>query len=540
LKLLRLVIADDEPLERQAIRLVLEKERPQYQIVAECGDGAGAVALARELHPDVMLLDVKMPEMDGLEAARAIRGLLPEARLIFVTAYDKFTYAQEAVALGASQYLLKPVAGEELIALLDDVVREIARERATREETRHLKKALQEMLPLIRLGFALDLVAGNVRPEEIRARAEFLGLADLPRLVLLLTVDNFQAGSGNPPEIERQFLKKKILQIVEEAVLGWPGSLVVPGLADEFIVLLPVGHLSGAVREAAVGLGERLCGAIRRLTSLTVTVGVGRPADNPAGLGRSYAEAAAAAEYRVLYGGDQVIHADDVTVWPGYRLHFTSPDEQELANAVRLGDREGALRHLSRMITGLMLNQEMRPPVLRMKLLELVSLVTRSALEGGADPEETAGLFLTGAGEFRDLASLEEVRARMREKIGLLVDKVVEARQRRNGNLIQRAVKFIEEHTHRDLALEEVARQVNLSPCYFSRLFKKLQGENFVDYLTRLRLQMAKELLLTTGLPVTEIAVRVGYRDFRYFGQVFKRQEGCTPTTFRRQGNKGV
>jgi len=529
--MLRLVIADDEPLERQAIRLVLESRRPQYRIVAECGDGLGAVAYAREMHPDVFLLDVKMPEMDGLAAGRAIRGLLPEARLIFVSAYDEFAYAQEAVALGAAQYLLKPVGGEELIALLDGVAKDTARERAARQETMHLKKALEEMMPTIRQGFALDLVAGNIDLARIRARAEFLGLSDLPRLVLLLTVDNFRAGDG--PEAERQFVKKKILQLIGETLEGWPDALVAPGLADEFIVLLPVGHLTGNIREAAVALGERLCANVRRLVHRTATVGVGRPADGPAGLGRSYAEAAAAAEYRVLYGGDQVIHADDVTVRPASRRHFASPAEQALAEAVRLGDREGALRSLNRLMAALSLEEDLRPPLLRIRLLELVGLVTGPALEGGADPEETAALFSTALPEFRDLVSLDEVGARLGEKIGLLADAVAQVQKRRNHSLIQRAIGFIEENIHRDLALEEVARQVNLSPCYFSRLFKKLTGENFVDHLTRIRLAEARTMLLNTALPVTEIARRVGYRDARYFGQVFKRQEGCTPTAFR-------
>ncbi|OAT86677.1 response regulator [Desulfotomaculum copahuensis] len=536
--MLKLLLADDEPLERLAIRRVLEKERPAYQIVAECGDGAEAVALARELQPDVMLLDVKMPEMDGLEAGRAIRELLPGARLVFVTAYDEFTYARQAITMGASQYLLKPVAGEEMISMLDDLAGEIARERADRQETENLKAALEEMLPQIRLGFALDLVAGNIKQEEIRARAEFLGLNPLPRLVLLAAVDNFHAGTENMPEIERQFLKKKILQIIERAVSQWPGALVAPGFRDEFLLLVPVEHISGrqTVRETAIRLGEKLCDLIRRQTLLTVTVGVGRPADSPAGLTRSYAEAAAAVEYRVLYGGDQVIHADDVTVRPGYRQHFASPAEQELAHAVRLGDKDAACRQLARLIAEMMLKQEMRPPVLKMKLLELGSLVTRAALEGGAGAEETAGIFLAGSSEFMSLESLDEVRAKMIEKVGLLADKVAEAREHRNSNLIRRAVKFIDENMHRDLSLEEVARQVDLSPCYFSRLFKKAQGENFLDYLTRLRLKAARELLLTTGLPVTEIAARVGYRDYRYFGQVFKKLEGCTPTIFRGRG----
>lgn len=538
--MLKLLIVDDEPLERQAIRYLLEKARPEYQIIAEGRDGAEAVALGQQMHPDVVLLDIKMPVMDGLEAGKLLRELLPEARLVFVTAYDEFAYAQEAIVLGASQYLLKPVAGEELISLLDSLAQEIERERRAKEETQKLKAALEEMLPLIRLGFVMDLIAGNIGPEEIKARADFLGLRRLPRLVLLVTVDNSPVRPTHMSEVEWQFLKKRVLQIIEETASRWPESVVVPGLKDEFILLLPSDHLGDrqSIRKASIHLGEEICASIRRLTPLTVTVGIGRPVDNPSSLARSYAEAKAATEYRILYGGDQVIHADDVTVLPRSRQPLASPAEQKLALSVRLGDKESTCRYLNQVIAEIMLKQEVRPPVLKMKFLELIGLVARSALEAGADPEEIAEITLAGSSEFMSLDSLAEVQAKIGEKLSILVDKVVEARERRNTNLIDKAIAFIQKNYHRDLSLEEVAQHVYLSPCYFSRLFKQLKGENFIDYLTRIRIEAAKDLLLHTDLSVTEIAARVGYRDSRYFGQVFKKQEGHTPTVFRKIGGE--
>lgn len=117
-----------------------------------------------------------------------------------------------------------------------------------------------------------------------------------------------------------------------------------------------------------------------------------------------------------------------------------------------------------------------------------------------------------------------------------LVAQVAETREQRNSSLIDRASKYIEANFSQDLTLEEVARQVYLSPCYFSKLFKQFKGLNFIDYLTKVRLKAARELLLNTKLPVAEIATRVGYRDARYFGQVFKKQEGYTPSVFRKIG----
>ncbi|AKX94950.1 HTH-type transcriptional regulator YesS [Moorella thermoacetica] len=535
---IKILLVDDEPLERQAIRFLLARERPHYQIAGEAGNGGEAVKLAARLRPDIVFLDIKMPVMDGLTAGREIRAILPEARLIFVTAYGEFDYTREAVALGASKYLLKPVAAEEMLPLLDELAAGVAAARRRQQETARLRAALEEAKPFIRLGFIMDLINGNITDAEAVSRARFLGIATLPRLAMLVDIDNFAALAREGTEVERQILKQQVKESLERATVSWPGALVAPVTRDEFAILLPLDHLAPGAdsHQAAIELGEGICRQVRRDTRATVTVGIGRPVAKVAELARSYAEAVAAAEFRLFYGGDQVIHADDVIARPSAGQFLPAPEEQELTQAIRMGDRQAAYRQAKNILMQLLLEQEKRPAILKMKLLELNTLAARAALEGGADPEAVSDLALASSTEFLTLDNLADMRERILERLMALVAQVAETREQRNSSLIDRASKYIEANFSQDLTLEEVARQVYLSPCYFSKLFKQFKGLNFIDYLTKVRLKAARELLLNTKLPVAEIATRVGYRDARYFGQVFKKQEGYTPSVFRKIG----
>ncbi|OIQ58474.1 HTH-type transcriptional regulator YesS [Moorella thermoacetica] len=533
---IKILLVDDEPLERQAIRFLLARKRPHYQVAGEAGNGGEAVKLATRLRPDIVFLDIKMPVMDGLAAGREIRAILPEARLVFVTAYGEFDYAREAVALGASKYLLKPVAAEEMLPLLDELAGGVAADRRYQQETARLRATLEETKPFIRLGFIMDLINGNITDEEAVSRARFLGIANLPRLAMLVNIDNFTAlvreGTG------RQILKQQVRESLERATASWPGALVAPVTGDEFAILLPLDHLAPGAdsHRAAIELGEGICRQVRRDTRATVTVGIGRPVAKVAELSRSYAEAAVAAEFRLFYGGDQVINADDVIPRPDAAQFLPAPEEQELTQAMHMGDRRAACRQAKNILLQLLLEQEKRPAISKMKLRELNTLAAKSDLEGGADPQAVSDLALARSNEVFNLDNQAGTRERILERLMFLVAQVAETREQRNSSLIDRASKYIEANFSQDLTLEEVARQVYLSPCYFSKLFKQFKGLNFIDYLTRVRLQAAKELLLNTNLPVAEIAARVGYHDARYFGQVFKKQEGYTPSVFRKIG----
>ena len=189
--MLRIMIVDDEPLERQGIRLILETYRPQDEIVGEAGDGEEAIQVATKVKPDVILLDIRMPGLDGMEVAKILRPVLPDTRLVVVSAHSEFSYAKKAVALGISDYLLKPVDTDEMIKLLERLDIQVAEERESREEMERLRAMLKDVMPLIRVGFVMDLVNGSLtNGEEVKNRAKFLGIHQPLRVAMHVWIDN--------------------------------------------------------------------------------------------------------------------------------------------------------------------------------------------------------------------------------------------------------------------------------------------------------------------------------------------------------------
>ncbi|ATW25890.1 response regulator [Candidatus Formimonas warabiya] len=539
--MLNILIVDDEPLERQGIRLILETYRPGDRIVGEAGDGEEAVRIATAVKPDVVLLDIRMPGLDGMEVARLLRPALPDTRLVVVSAYGEFNYAKKAVGLGISDYLLKPVDTQEMIKLLDRLDAQVASERESKEEMERLRATLQDVMPLIRVGFVMDLVNGSLtNAEEVTNRAKFLNIHQTLRLALHVWIDNLSGHKTYRSELEHQILQKQVGDAIQAAINQWPGALMVPVGSGQFVVLLPAedAEEEQALREASQKLGEEICCAVRSGTTATVTVGMGRPAKGPSGLARSHAEALAAGEFRLLYGGDQAIHADDVTTPHDSGILFEQGNEKGMAMAIRMGDWERTKQHFLALWTDFPLEQKLNGADVRMKLLEISAMASRAAVEGGVKPEEVTSLNIPSDKEINSMNSVALIQEHALSWLGELVGRVRASREFRNASLVEKAVRFVEENYHQELSLEDVAHQVYLSPCYFSRLFKQVKGWSFSEYLTQVRMEEARRLLLNTDCQISEIAARVGYRDARYFSQVFKRNEGCTPISYRRDAVK--
>ncbi|MGI6685745.1 MAG: response regulator [Bacillota bacterium] len=539
--MLRIMIVDDEPLERQGIKLILETYRPQDQIVGEAGDGEEAIQVATRVKPDVILLDIRMPGLDGIEVAKILRPILPDTRIVVISAHSEFSYAKKAVALGTSDYLLKPVDTEEMIDLLDHLEAEVSEERESKEEMERLRTMLKDAMPLIRVGFVMDLINGSLtNDEEVNSRAKFLGIHQPLRLALHIWIDDLSGLKTYRSELEHQILQKKVSDAIQEAINDWPGALLVQIGSGQFVILLPfkADEEEGVIRENSQKLGDHICCVVRTRTKATVTVGLGRPAKNAAGLARSHTEALTAGEFRLIYGGDQAIHADDVTTPHEKGLLLEQGNEKGMAMAIRMGDWEKTKQHFLALWADMPKEQMLSAADIRMKLLEVSALASRSAIEGGVKVEEITSLSIPTDKEISFLNSLPKIHEQVLSWLGELVGRVRSSREFRNASLVEKAVHYMEENFQMELSLEDVAQQVYLSPCYFSRLFKQVKGWSFSEYLTQVRMEEARRLLINSDLQISEIAARVGYRDARYFSQVFKRNEGCTPISYRRDGMK--
>jgi two-component system response regulator YesN len=208
--------------------------------------------------------------------------------------------------------------------------------------------------------------------------------------------------------------------------------------------------------------------------------------------------------------------------------------ERQLLGRVRLGDRSGAKEILNQLLGDILFNSAGRPEVLKARLLELSVVLSRAAVEGGGSLHRLLGLNFAYVQELAGIEPIEEICAWIVKVLDTFVDEVYATRETRTLPVIRQAVRYIKEHFREELTLDDVAQAVHFSPYYVSRLFKEELGMNFIEYLTRIRIDEAKRMLLETNQTVSEIAVYVGYQDPSYFTKVFKKMEGRTPTQFRR------
>ena len=220
---------------------------------------------------------------------------------------------------------------------------------------------------------------------------------------------------------------------------------------------------------------------------------------------------------------------------PGSSSSFYPLDkERQLLGRVRLGDRSGAKEILNQILGDILFNSAGRPEVLKARLLELSVVLSRAAVEGGASLQRLLGLNFAYVQELANTEPLEEICAWIVKVLDTFMDEVYATRETRNVPVVSQAVSYIREHFREELTLDDVAQAVHFSPYYVSRLFKEELGLNFIEYVTRIRIDEAKRLLLHTNQTVSEIALSVGYQDPSYFTKVFKKMEGRTPTQFRR------
>lgn len=513
----------------------------RIRVAGEAKNGKDAVELAWKTRPDIILMDVKMPGLDGIMASKAIRKFLPDVKIIIISAYDDFAYAHEAIQLRAVNYLLKPVQRGDMLGVIDRQLQELENERKRKAEEEELRKALQRMMPYIKIGFIFELLAGNIKSTaKINERAEFLEIKQLPQVILVANIDNFVRHTRDKKEIDRQVLKHKIFERITEVAREWLQSICIPLQEDKFGVLLGP-QQDDESPEKLRRRAERLAETIRReiendpFINTTVTIGIGRVYREIEHLHLSYEDALRALEYKLYTDGNQVIHIDDVIPYDE-RVHtYPYTQEKKLITSFRIGDREPALQQLEVVLNELLSNRNSNPILLKTWLLQLLLVLSRQAIESGADPEAVGKLDLTCAQQLESKENLNELRKWMVVKVEQLIGLIRESRGQRQENTMKKVVDYIHQHYHRDLNLEEVAEAVYFSPCYLSRVFKQMLKVNFIDYLTQVRLEKAKIFLKDSNCSISDIGRKVGYQDPKYFSTLFKKHIGCTPSEYRRR-----
>ncbi|GAB1483082.1 response regulator [Treponema sp.] len=528
------MLVDDESEIREGIRDNIPWEELGFRFVGACSNGKEALELAEQVRPDVVMTDINMPFMDGLALSEQLLSLLPATKVLIISGYDDFEYARRALKLQVHDFIVKPVTPSELKTILSKLKSKMDEERSARDDIERIQSQLAESLPLLRERFLHRLLAGVNKKEDGIDLAERLRYFNLPipsssSFYISLVLDYQVRRNGRNFDLDLIAERNAVEAALSEASNP---SLVFLDAEERVVVLLWSQKAPYLYRES-LKAAETIREMLARSGMGMLTIGLGEAVEDLYMIPRSYQDALHALTFGLLRGKTEVVAYRELVGKIAHEAENIPSFSKAISSALRTSDMDEAKKQIHEMSSYFKktpLSPETYKSQLRFSLAAIVQTIDELEipLEGvfpdGQDPFE----------DLRDLKTLDEAELWFFS----LAKRIIEYLKSRQENFAlskaREALDFMENnYAQSDLSLPTLCKELYISTSYFSSIFKKLQGKTFVEQLTEIRINKAKELLRTSNMKTYEIAEKVGYKDAHYFSMSFRKYAGETPTEWR-------
>ena len=543
--MLKIFLAEDEVVVRETIKRMIPWEELGFELVGEAADGEMALPLLIRQQPDLLITDIKMPFMDGLTLARLAKKEIPGLKVVILSGYDDFNYAKQAIGIGVEDYLLKPITKNALIERLSEIRSRYEHEKTQKEYYEKFQREMQAYEKNSSRDFFEALVGGSMDMMEVYKRAEKLGLDIVAEAynVLIFTMNCDEDFSGQRDEYSSW--EAESLELLENFFAGHSSAMLFRSNIFSYGVLLK------GQRETIEENTRACVDEIRKILSRQDGrrewfLAVGQSVDRLSQIQKSYHTASRAFSQRYLYD-ENILYYDEMETMehPGGQAetednaYLQKVDVNALNPAILQKFLSNGLQEETENFVKdyfYAIGQEpMESLVFRNYVILNVRFSVISFIKGlGCDTNEM------------ESADTEEVLAEsgknMESAIAYakkMISQAIEIRDQNSGNknrsILKTAVDFIDSHyMDEEISLNTVANVANVSSNHFSALFSQNMGQTFIEYLTSLRMNKAKELLRCTGMRSSEIAGEIGYKDAHYFSHLFKKTQGMTPSDYRK------
>ncbi|REE77748.1 AraC family two component transcriptional regulator [Paenibacillus taihuensis] len=534
--MLQVLIADDEWMFREYLRTALDWELYGFRICGEAKNGEEALELAKAAPPDIALLDITMPFMDGLELADRLKKLYPDISIVLITGHNEFDYARRALKIGVEDYILKPFSKDELMLTMLKLQEEHLKQR---EE----QSTLQHHLQLMRESVLLRLVNGELteRNEGLRELlASYQLTLDAPvYAVAVIEIDDMNRKWSEVSE--RLLWKYAVTNILTEAMEESGGEPIIFNGPEGRIICL-YGMSDTGVKAVDAGASalprlepfEKLCMLIKRYLHFSITIGVGGIYDRSVtGIRSSYYESLTALQNKFVLGSDRVIaYGEQMSAAGSGGAQYPPELGDELQLLLRAQDDERMNAKLSELFQHIR-EQKLSIDYTYVICMSLVSICLGYVTEAGHPIEDCFGEHFFPYKEIRSLTSIDEVETWMKALFAKAVQYARRYKKTRSSIIAQSAKAFIEErYSDPDLGVDLVAQQSYINASYLRAVFKKEMGMTVTDYITHIRMNRAKELLGEGNRKLADIAEAIGYSDGSYFSKSFKKFFGWSPSEY--------
>ena len=528
----RIMIADDEGIVIDSMKFIIEKEFGSECEVQYAKTGRSVIELAERFRPDIAVMDIHMPGINGIEAIKEIQRFSAGTVFVVMSAYDKFDYAKEAIKLGVLEYINKPMDKTKVVSVLKKAMNMIDGEREKRSNELRIKEKLETIEPIIENGLIYDILLQEHFEEDFDNYKTILGINENYGYMMAIVCGDSQEGNHMTNAIGSSVKISTRYQEIRDSVKDYFKCKIGNVMANKIAVLIPFedSKMEYNERTELIDRARELARGLKKKTDISFRIGIGgvKPLRE---LGDSYREALNA----LIATTGSVAHVDDLDMGCNYEEDYPIELEKPMFDAVSSGDLNQTLVTAGK-YTDWMCKRAAGGDLqsMRIKVLEFALFAERIAFMNGGQTYRYSSRdnYLP---ELMSIDNAEGLKEWFLNKMKNACRNVTSKREEKSNDIIRNAKLYIADNFAKDISLDDVSRYVNISPYYFSKIFKEESGLNFIEYLTNIRIDKAKKLLESSNMSIKEICISCGYTDPNYFSRSFKKNVGVTPTEYKDQ-----
>lgn len=542
----KVLIIDDEPIIRKGIRNIVNWDNFGCEVIGEADDGQDGKELIIKEKPDIIITDIRMPEVDGLSMIGDIRDVVPDSKIVILTGYRDFDYAREAIKLGAFDYILKPTKIEELNNVILRAVKDLRFKYDRMSEIEKMRKMYEKNLPFIKekllynmiFGYCNDSASSIAQAESLGMKVDdfLLGLIEIDECTKETPIGDSKAESDDNSSIgETNLYQFGIVSTLQEVFSEKYDVLSVPVTGKRIAFLLRFPENEQPCQEEVNSKCTYLQKIVQDCFGFTISIAISTKGKGYKQLCGKFKECKEAMEHKFYLGTNSVIFYSDLGTFFKYSDYSELTEQQQkLITNVKSGNEEevvACFKSLTQTVNNFGSSDKEYIKNFYFNTILLINSIRTTVAGSDKQPDETALSNLYQMVEKCDnLCDLNNV---LENAVKQTVGKVHDFNNNNLKLLLRRAIDYIENHYADEVTLNQVADKLYVSNYYLSRMFKKELGVNFIDYLNELRINKAKSLLADAKYKTYEVAEAVGVPNSHYFSKLFRRYVGMTASEFR-------
>lgn len=533
----KLLLVDDEDEVRQGIVKKIKWEEYGFELSGEARNGREALEIAEKVMPDVVITDIKMPFMDGIQLSEELRKSIAAVKIVILTGFDEFEYAQKAVNLKVTEYVLKPVSSEDLINILLKLKAQLDDEIAKREDMELLKTHYIKSLPVLKEKFFSSLITSRIEKDEIYEKCSNYGIdlkGEYFTVAVIRIQDNILKHNHKYHTTEEaELIIYSVLNVVNE--IGDMHNIHNIFIHDDNIVLIISSQEEKYKTLSVVVLSilEEIRQSVEKYLNLEITIGLGTIVNDISMISDSWMNAVSALDYSLILGSNRIIWIEDIEPGSKDKIVFDKSMEHELESSIKVGTEKEVIETIDKMFCKLT-DTKASFKDCQIYLLEMLTAILKAAQSSNIDLTSVFGVDYNLFMDIYRFKDLRHIEGWFKEVSLKIMNYIMEERKDTCQLIVEKAKEYISRnYSESDINIIDLCNYLHISQTYFSLIFKKETKMTFINYLTAIRMDEAKRLLKTTDMKNFEVAREVGYSEPNYFSYCFKRYLGMSPSEYR-------